>query len=127
MPPEFKFEPYTTFYKPHNAYWLARASQLAYARKSPDNPAPDGDFILKELQAWHPGFSEVFTFDNKSSQAFIAKNDGGGLIGSPGFVLIAFRGTENQPVGLDYPVGSSACGGSVAMACPTRETSPTTR
>ena len=82
MPPEFKFEPYTTFYKPHNAYWLARASQLAYLRKA-DSPAPDGDIILRELKQWHPGFSEVITFNNKSTQAFVAKNDGGGLIGSP--------------------------------------------
>ena len=59
MPPEFKFEPYTTFYKPQNAYWLARASQLAYARKAENNPAPDGDFILDELKTWHSGFSEV--------------------------------------------------------------------
>lgn len=96
MPPEFKFEPYTTFYKPQNAYWLARASQLAYTRQATDNPAPDSSQILKELKDWDPGFTEVTTFDNKSTQAFIAKHDGGGLFGSPGFVIIAFRGTDEK-------------------------------
>ncbi|MGB2925168.1 MAG: lipase family protein [Limnothrix sp.] len=113
MPPEFRFEPYTTFYKPQNAYWLARASQLVYARKAADNPAPDGEFILKELQTWDKGFTEVVTFHNKSTQAFVAKHDGGGLFGSPGFVIIAFRGTDEKAdwvdnLGLsavDFPAG----------------------
>ncbi len=96
MPPEFKFEPYTTFYKPHNAYWLARASSLAYTRKATDDASPDGNVILRELKAWDVGFSEVITFNNKSSQAFVAKHDGGGLFGSPGFVIIAFRGTDEK-------------------------------
>jgi hypothetical protein len=101
MPPEFKFQPYTTFYKPQNAYWLARASQLAYARKGKEDSAPDGDFILKELKAWDSGFAEVVTFNNKSSQAFVARHDGGGLFGSPGFVIIAFRGTDENYDWLD--------------------------
>lgn len=113
MPPEFRFEPYTTFYKPQNAYWLARASQLAYARKDKEDPAPDGDFIFKELQAWHSGFAEVVTFENKSTQAFVARHDGGGLFGSPGFVIIAFRGTDENSdwadnlklSGINFPVG----------------------
>lgn len=113
MPPVFNFQPYTTFYKPQNAYWLARASQLAYARKAEDNPAPDGEMILRELKSWHPGFSEVHTFNNKSSQAFIAKNDGGGSLGYPGFVIIAFRGTDENAdwadnlnvFSVDFPKG----------------------
>lgn len=113
MSPEFKFEPYTTFYKPQNAYWLARASQLAYARKDTEDCAPDGDFILKELKTWDEGFAEVVTFDNKSTQAFVARHDGGGLFGSPGFVIIAFRGTDEDAdwadnlklSGVKFPAG----------------------
>ena len=92
MTPDFKFAPTTTFYQPQNAYWLARASQLVYARKAKDNPAPNNAFILKELQAWDKGFSEVITFNNKSTQAFVAKHDGNA--NTSGFVIIAFRGTD---------------------------------
>lgn len=114
MPPEFQFEPYSTQYKPQNAYWLARAARLVYARQADDDPAPNKEAILKELQDWDSGFSEVITFNNKSTQAFVAKHEGGGQFGH-GFVIIAFRGTDEREdwidngglLAVDFPRGRS--------------------
>ena len=82
----FIFDYNTKFYSNKNAYWLARASRLVYTRVEENNPAPDTEVITKTLQTWDKDFTEVTTFDHKSTQAFIAKHKG--------FVLIAFRGTD---------------------------------
>jgi hypothetical protein len=81
----FRFDPSTTRYRPQNAYWLAKASQLAYKRKG-RSTAPDKVAILKELKRWDKGFNKVEGFDNKSSQAFVARHTN--------IVIVAFRGTD---------------------------------
>jgi predicted lipase len=104
--PEFRFNPLTTTYSPHNAYWLARASKLAYQRKRNDNSGdPDEQGILAELKGWNPEFQDVTGVNKKSSQAFVANHED--------FTWIVFRGTDewrdwldnvNVPA-IDHPLG----------------------
>jgi predicted lipase len=64
---------------------LAKASELAYRRKE-GSTAPDKAAILRELKQWDDRFDKVQGFDNKSSQAFVARH--------PEIVIVAFRGTD---------------------------------
>lgn len=94
MKPAFKFDHLTTKYSPQNAYWLARASKLAYRKKEDDNSgAPDEQGILTELMKWDSGFKDVKGYNKKSSQAFVADHGD--------FTLIAFRGTDEWRDWLD--------------------------
>lgn len=88
----FSFDPNTTRYRPQNAYWLAKAAQVAYKRKR-GTVAPDKGAILKELKTWDRGFNKVDTFDVKSSQAFVARHTN--------IVIVAFRGTDEWRDWLD--------------------------
>lgn len=72
----FDFEENTKDYSSQNAYWLGRASQVAY--KQPEE-------ARSELASW--GLDEFRYFDRLNTQAFIA--------GNSKILLLAFRGTEN--------------------------------
>jgi predicted lipase len=99
--PEFKFNPYTTHYEPQNAYWLAEVAHLAYRKKSKDDESPDEDAILEQLKSLDGKFKDVKGFNKKSSQAIIILNEGDNNDSNPGYVLIAFRGTDEPDDWLD--------------------------
>jgi hypothetical protein len=99
--PEFKFNPYTTHYEPQNAYWLAEVAHLAYREKSDADKSPDEKAILEQLKSWDEKFKNVIGFNNKSSQAIIILNEGDNNDSNPGYVLIAFRGTDEPADWLD--------------------------
>jgi len=69
------FNPATTQYDAHNAYWLGRASSLAYQDQGP---------IRDATVTW--GFSQFSFFDRSATQAF--------MIANADAVIIAFRGTQ---------------------------------
>ena len=72
----FDFESNTRSYSKRNAYWLGRASQIAYlSRKETES----------EIKGW--GFTEFEYFDKLDTQAFMA--------GNKEILLLAFRGTED--------------------------------
>lgn len=71
---DFDFEGNIRIYSKKNAYWLGKASQIAY--ESPAN-------AKAALDAW--GCSTFEYFDNRETQAFIAGNDD--------LLMLAFRGT----------------------------------
>lgn len=75
---EFDFDGSTREYSKKNAYWLGKASQIAYD----DSP----DQARSALEAW--GFTTFEPFDNLETQAFIAGNDN--------LLVLAFRGTEGN-------------------------------
>ncbi len=73
--PVFDFNSATTRYDPKNAYWLARAAELAYR----------GDQVVQEqAAAWE--LDQFRFFSRRETQAFVAGNDE--------LIIIAFRGTE---------------------------------
>jgi triacylglycerol lipase len=75
--PKFEFESNRTTYSPLNAFWLARASQLAYNNKS----------TVKRITGnW--GFSKFQFYNNKNTdtQAFMIANDD--------TMILSFRGTQ---------------------------------
>jgi triacylglycerol lipase len=74
----FDFDGKIRGYSRKNAYWLGKASQIAYYE--PSQKPQD------ELNSW--GLSEFQPFNNKETQAFIAGNDE--------VLLLAFRGTEEK-------------------------------
>ena len=84
--PEYKFDPVTTEYSSHNAYWLAKAAKLAYLKTSDKDQTPDHKKILEELKFCDSRFSDVKPFDNKSSQAFVARHED--------IIIASFRGTN---------------------------------
>lgn len=91
--PSCNFQPHTTRYHPANAYFLGKASQIAYWRKSKEDPTPDGDRILEELQRWDGGFTDIRVFNHNSAQGFVARHQE--------FLIIAFRGTDEIQDWLD--------------------------
>ena len=93
MPITFNFEPKTTKYSSQNAYWLAKAAELANTSISKDNPAPDRNKILAELKSWSDGFKDVQVFDRKSTQSFVA--------GHEDFIIASFRGSDQWQDWLD--------------------------
>lgn len=72
---DFDFERMTRDYSVKNAYWLGKASSIAY--EPPDR-------AQAELKSWGLDFFEFF--DNRDTQAFLAGNDS--------MLLLAFRGTQ---------------------------------
>ena len=72
---EFDFDSKARSYSPRNAYWLGKAAAMAY------QPT---DQIEAEVSSW--GLHDVEHFDNRETQAFIARNDD--------TLILAFRGTE---------------------------------
>ena len=90
---KFNFEPNITQYSLHNAYWLAKASQLAYSMTSEDNPTPDRHKILAELKSWSNGFEHVEVFDRNSTQSFVAQHED--------FIIASFRGSDQWQDWLD--------------------------
>lgn len=93
MTPQFNFQPHTTRYSPQNAYWLARAAELAYSRISEDNFASDKNVILNQLKSWSDGFQDVAVFDKNSTQGFVAKHRD--------LIIVAFRGSDEWQDWLD--------------------------
>lgn len=89
----FKFQSQTTEYSTQNAYWLAKSAQLAYTITSEDNPLPDKNIILAELQSWSDGFKNVEVFDRNSTQSFVAQHED--------FILVSFRGSDEWQDWLD--------------------------
>jgi len=73
--PDFSMDIRTQGYNPTNAYWLGRASALAYNAE---------DEIGQEVDAW--GLSDFRYFSAADTQAFLAANDE--------VILVGFRGTE---------------------------------
>lgn len=74
---DFDFEGNIRIYSKKNAYWLGKASQIAY--ESPAN-------AKAALDAW--GCNTFEYFDSRETQAFIAGNDD--------LLMLAFRGTEGH-------------------------------
>lgn len=70
------FNPSVRTFDIQNAYWLAKASQLAYSG--------DGNDVALQYAAW--GFDQCQFYDRGGTQAFVAK--------SPAATLVAFRGTQ---------------------------------
>ena len=91
--PPFKFQTQTTRYSPQNAYWLAKAAQLAYTQVGEDNPAPDQKQILAQLKSWSDQFTQVEVFDHQSTQSFIARHEE--------LIMVAFRGSDQWEDWLD--------------------------
>lgn len=84
--PIFDFDHSTTKYSRQNAYWLSRMAELAYAKISNENKAPNKPFIKQTLKSYDSGFGKVKTFNNKSSQGFVAQHEK--------IIIAAFRGTD---------------------------------
>lgn len=74
---DFDFDVRTRDYSRKNAYWLGKASQIAY--HSPEQ-------ARSEFEDW--GLSTREYFDNKETQAYITGNND--------LLLLAFRGTEGN-------------------------------
>jgi len=74
----FDFDARTRDHSRKNAYWLGRASKIAY--DSSDDKARD------ELKAW--GLTTCEFFNNRETQAFLAGNND--------LLILAFRGTEGN-------------------------------
>lgn len=72
----FDFEEATKNYSQKNAYWLGKASRIAYKQL---------EDIKSGIAYW--GLDEFKYFDNHNTQAFLAGNNE--------MLLLAFRGTEN--------------------------------
>ncbi len=72
----FNFEHKTRKHSHLNAYWLGRASELAYQ---------SDDQIRAEVNSW--GLNEVVILNRQTTEAFIAANDQ--------TILLAFRGTTD--------------------------------
>lgn len=89
----FNFQPQTTGYSSQNAYWLAKAADLAYNKISQDNFVSDKNEIFRQLQSWSNEFQDVAVFDKKSSQGFVAKHRD--------FIIVAFRGSDQWQDWLD--------------------------
>lgn len=70
------FDPSVRTFNIQNAYWLAKASQLAYSG--------DRNDVALQYGAW--GFDQCQFYDRRGTQALIAKG--------PAATLVAFRGTE---------------------------------
>ena len=85
------FRPFTSKYKPTNAYWMAKLAKIAY-EKNPDG-SPNKDAIQSQLEAMDPNFMEVEGFDFKSSQGIVIKHEQ--------YVVAAFRGTDEIADWLD--------------------------
>lgn len=85
------FRPYTSKYRPENAYWMAELSKIAYGPD--DDSKPIEDWIKAELAAMDQGFSEVTCFDANSSQGAVIKHEN--------YVVAAFRGTDEIGDWLD--------------------------
>jgi len=83
----------TTEYLWNNAYWMARFSELAYKRKTKQNPAPDEQKILDELKKEGTGFRDVLAFNAESSQGVVIVHED--------FVVAAMRGTDEVGDWLD--------------------------
>ncbi len=75
---DFDFDAKTRDYSRKNAYWLGRASQIAY--DSSNN-------AKAELEAW--GLTTFEYFSNRETQAFIAGNDD--------LLMLAFRVRRKHP------------------------------
>ncbi len=88
---QIPFQPWTSKYKPINAYWMARFSKVAYKKKA--NGAPDVKAIKAELGGIDPKFADVSGFDAKSSQGIVIKHEE--------YVVAAFRGTDEIADWLD--------------------------
>ena len=88
---QMPFQPWTSKYKPINAYWMARFSKVAYKKKT--DGSPDVDAIGSELSAIDPKFVDVSGFDAQSSQGVVIKNEE--------YVVAAFRGTDEIADWLD--------------------------
>lgn len=73
----FDFDARTRDYSRKNAYWLGKASQIAYDAS---------DAAIDELKAW--GLTTVEFFNNRDTQAFLAGNND--------VLMLAFRGTEGN-------------------------------
>lgn len=73
----FDFDAKTRDYSKKNAYWLGKASQIAYHGLEKARP---------EFAAW--GLHTCEIFDTKETQAYIAGNND--------LLLLAFRGTEGK-------------------------------
>ncbi|MFH1563566.1 MAG: lipase family protein [Nitrospirota bacterium] len=73
---DFNFEANTRNYSRKNAYWLGKASQLAYKSKEEGQA---------EISNW--GLTEFEFFELKDTQAFIAGNNE--------MLILAFRGTSD--------------------------------
>ena len=74
---DFDFDARTRDYSQKNAYWLGRASQIAY---------DSSDKVRDELKAW--GLTTCEFFNNRETQAFLAGNND--------LLILAFRGTEGN-------------------------------
>lgn len=92
MPQPFAFVADTTRYRPQNAYWMARCSQLAYDAIE-EGSRPDEEAILTELKSWNPGFTKVIGFEKNSTQSFVARHER--------LIVVAFRGTDEFADWLD--------------------------
>lgn len=90
---QMSFNPLTSRYRPVNAYWMAKFSEISYRKKSKKDLSPDEDAIRTELRDIDQKFSEVKGFDAKSSQGVVIKHED--------FVVAAFRGTDEIGDWLD--------------------------
>lgn len=96
MSPKFEFQWDTTHYSPNNAYWLAKASQLVYAKVGDEKATIDRDKIFETLNSWDDSgklFTDLKTFNNNSTQSFVAKSEK--------FIISSFRGTDEWQDWLD--------------------------
>src|SRR5574337_1265194 len=76
---DFDFDANTRTYSRKNAYWLGRASQIAYS--TPDKASA-------ELKTWGLTTFEPFESQEAGTQAFVAGNED--------LLILAFRGTEDN-------------------------------
>jgi triacylglycerol lipase len=79
----FNFENQTREHSDINAYWLGRASELAYHS--------DEEIQAEVVGKW--GLNEVTILNQQAIKAFIATNDQ--------VIIVAFRGTNNLPDIID--------------------------
>jgi hypothetical protein len=86
-----QLDPFTSRYKPINAFMMASFSKVAYCKK--DDNTPDTAKILEDLKAVDPKFSDVKGFDAQSSQGIVINHEH--------FVVAAFRGTDEIADWLD--------------------------
>lgn len=90
---QMPFNPWTSKYKPTNAYWMAKLAKIAYIKKSATDHSPDMEAIKAELKAIDPKFLDVAGFDAKSSQGVVIQHED--------YVVAAFRGTDEIADWLD--------------------------
>ncbi len=86
-------KPYTTSLNDANAYWMAKIAKEVYQCVSNDDPTPNREVILANLQEQDAKFVEVYPCNNNSAQA--------ALIEHQDYLCLAFRGTDEIRDWLD--------------------------